>query len=368
MKIVQRLIAAFIILISFYTPVLATYPTPNAEKKYDVFGIGTATVDIITRVSEEEFKRLLVVPYNVKKGEMIYIDEKTANNLQSRMKNRSIIAGDSAANVMVDIASLGGKSAFNTIVADDELGQMFNRSLQNYDVVAINEPKTDNYKTARNLIFVTPDGERTMLTYSGIAEEFGQVDIKYHKIKDYKVVYVEGGIWDNDGKKSKATLRAFNAAKRVGALKAFALHDSLFVNKYREQFLKIIQDVDLIFCNEKEAMSLFNVANHEESIAEFQKLGKVSIMTASDKGAYLIYNNEVVHIPPKVKPEKVVDTTGAGDAFTAGFIYGYINGMSLEESGEIGAQAAAYIIQQIGARPKEKLSKIVKVKFASTQN
>jgi sugar/nucleoside kinase (ribokinase family) len=338
---------------------LAEYSKPNNNKKFDVFGVGTATIDIITKVSEEDFKRFLSIPYNVKKGEMIYIDEKTVNDLQSKMKNSEVIAGDSAANVMVDIASLGGKSAFNTIVADDELGLMFNKSLEDFGVVAVNQPKTDNFQTARNLIFVTPDGERTMLTYSGIAEEFNQTDIKYHQIKDYKIVYIEGGIWDNEGKKTKATLRTFNTAKKVGAQKAFALHDTLYVNKYREQFLELIKTVDLVFCNEKEALALFKTKDIDDAIKQFQALDKITIMTASAKGAYIISKNEVIHVPTKVTQEKVVDTTGSGDAFTAGFIYGYINGKSLKEAGDIGANAAAYIIQQIGARPKGKLSDIL---------
>ncbi len=338
---------------------LAIQSNLDTNKKFDVFGIGTATIDVITRVSEEDFKRFLSVPYNVKKGEMIYIDEKTVNDLQSKMKNSEIIAGDSAANVMVDLSSLGGKSAFNTIVADDDLGVMFNKSLEDFGVVAINQPKTDNFRTARNLIFVTPDGERTMLTYSGIAEEFGQTDIKYHQIKDYKIVYIEGGIWDNDGKKTKATLRAFNTAKRVGAQRAFALHDALYVNKYREQFLDLVKNVDLVFCNEKEAFALFKISSIDGAIKKFQELNKVVIMTASANGAYIIRGEKVIHVPTKVSQEKVVDTTGAGDAFTAGFLYGYVGGKTLEESGEIGAKAAAYIIQQIGARPKGKLSEIL---------
>ncbi len=349
----------FCAIILFSQNCLADGPSPSSVKKYDVFGVGTATIDVITKVSEDDFKRYLSVPYNIKKGEMIYIDEKTVNELQSKMKNSEIMAGDSAANVMVDIASLGGKSAFNTIVADDELGLLFNKSLEDFGVLALNQPKTDNFRTARNLIFVTPDGERTMLTYNGIAEEFGQTDVKYHHIKDYKMVYVEGGIWDNDGKKAKATLRTFNTAKRVGALRAFALHDSLYVNKYREQFLDLIKNVDLIFCNEKEAFALFKTKDIESSVQKFKELGKTTIMTASSKGAYIINKDEVIHIPALVSQDKVIDTTGSGDAFTAGFIYGYLKGKTLQESGEIGAKAAAYIIQQLGARPKGKLADIL---------
>ncbi len=356
----QKLLLHFLLL--FLLSIQSSFadnPTLNSSKKFDVFGVGTATIDVITRISEEDFKRYLAVPYNIKKGEMIYIDEKTVNELQSKMKNSEIMAGDSAANVMVDISSLGGKSAFNTIVADDELGLLFNKSLEDFGVVAVNQPKTDNFQTARNLIFVTPDGERTMLTYSGIAEEFGQTDIKYHQIKDYKMVYVEGGIWDNDGKKSKATLRTFNTAQRVGAQKAFALHDTLYVNKYREQFLELIKNSDLVFCNEKEAFALFKTKDIDDAISKFKKLGKITIMTASAKGAYIINKDEVIHIPALVPQEKVVDTTGSGDAFTAGFIYGYLKGKTLQECGEIGAKAAAYVIQQLGARPKGKLSDIL---------
>jgi len=353
-------IAPFIILIAFVNCAQAQLPEIS-NKKYDVFGIGTATIDIISQISEEDFKRLLSIPYNISKGEMKYVDENTVNTLQARMKNSKVMPGDSAANVMVALASLGGKTAFNTIVADDSLGVMFNKSLEETSVHPVNKPKTDNFKTARNLIFVTPDGERTMLTYSGIAEQFSQVDIKYHKIKDYKLVYIEGGIWDNEGRKSKATRRALNSAKRVGTLKAFALHDSFFVKKYRDQFLDIVQDVDFIFCNEGEGKALFDVKDFESAITEFKKLSAITVMTASEKGAYIINGEQVIHVPSKVVKKDILDTTGAGDGFTAGFLYGYINGKDLRASGELGAEVASFIIEQIGARPRVKLSDVIKL-------
>lgn len=327
-------------------------------KKYDVFGVGNSMVDIIVKVSEQELAQLL--PPGVKKGGDIHIDEASMQSIMKRMKDITIIPGGSSANVMVNISSFNGKAAFNSVIKDDELGKLFKESMDNARVSYLSPINNQGKATATCLTFITPDGDRTFVVNIGTAADMSERYIDYSQIKDSKVLYTEGSIWDHEGTtRAKAATKAIGVANRMGVKVAFNLHDEFYISQYRSQFLRLLPMIDIVISNENGAKKLFATDDLTQVIQQYQKRNKIGIVTLGAKGAIIITKNEIIHIPALVEKKDVVDTTGAGDAFAAGFLYGYTHGKSLKESGHIGAQAASQIIRQLGARPNRPLAEIL---------
>ncbi len=322
-------------------------------KTYDVSAIGNAIVDVIA-FADEAF----VQKNGVQKGTMMLIDEQRAHSLYDAMGAGTEVSGGSAANTLAGMASLGAKTAFIGKVFDDELGRIFRHDMRAVGVDFDTPSATSGRSTARCLILVTPDGQRTMNTFIGACNELYESDIDEALIATSRIVYGEGYMWDMDCTKS-ALRKAFALAKKHGAKVAFTLSDVFCVARSRDEFLALIaSDFDILFCNEGELAALYPDLSWEAQLDAVQKSCPLVAVTRGEKGSIILTPSERVTIAPAAVT-KVVDTTGAGDLYAAGFLYGLTHGKSLAECGRLGSACAAQIIQHLGARVQQPLKKLV---------
>jgi sugar/nucleoside kinase (ribokinase family) len=278
---------------------------------------------------------------------MTLIDEDVAIKMQS-LKPTKVGAGGAAANSVANISIMGGKAGFLGTVSNDQTGQDFNQSLKKLNIAHINDPKEFDEISGKSYIFITPDADRTMFTYIGSADNITHDDVKYDALDEYKVLFTEAFLWDR-GEMSDVVKKSFATMRGRGGLNAFTLSAEFVVKKYREDLLDLMSHIDVLFGNESEYKALFATNNLPAVIKQLQKFDTVSVMTLGKDGAMIILKENVIFVPaPKIK--KVVDATGAGDAFAAGFLYGFTHGKSLKECGRLGAQMAGRVIGQIGAR------------------
>lgn len=325
----------------------------SQEKPYDVVAIGNAIVDVLSFSSEA-----FVQENGVQKGTMMLIDEARAESLYDKMGSCTEVSGGSAANTLAGMASLGSKTAFIGKVFDDELGRIFRHDLRAVGVDFDTLPATTGRATARCLILVTPDGQRTMNTFIGACNEIYENDIDATLIAKAKVVYGEGYMWDLDCTK-RAITKAFADAKASGAKIAFTLSDVFCVNRSREEFVAMLEnDLDILFCNEAELHALFPDMAFEAILDLIQGKAEVIAVTRSEKGSIILSKDARVTVPAEPIRE-LIDTTGAGDLYAAGFLYGYTQGKPLAECGRLGSICAAEIIQHLGARAQRPLSRLV---------
>lgn len=321
--------------------------------KYDVLCIGNAIVDILAR-TEDDF----LIENNIIKGAMNLIDGERAELLYSRMGPAIEASGGSAGNTAAGIASLGGRSAYFGKVAADHLGKIYTHDIRGQGVAFDTPPLLEGAPTARSMIFVTPDGERSMNTYLGACVELGVEDIESSKVSTSKVVYFEGYLWDPPRAK-EAIVMAAKIAHEYGGEVAMTLSDPFCVDRYREEFLQLMRSrtVDIVFANEAEVKSLYQTASFEAALEALRADCKLAAVTRSEHGSIIICGEETVPVEA-IKIDTLVDTTGAGDLYAAGFLFGYTNGYSLEQSGKLGSLAAGIVIQQIGPRPMNNLNDI----------
>lgn len=318
-------------------------------QQLDVIGFGNAIVDVISRAEEAFLDR-----HDMRKGGMTLIDEARAEAVYAAMGPGVEISGGSAANTMVGVAALGGRSGFVGKVRDDELGGIFAHDIRAAGVAFATPPAASGPVTARCLILVTPDGERTMNTFLGAAQDLSPADVDEAMVASAAVTYLEGYLWDPPAAK-EAFLKAAGIAHRAGRTVALTLSDAFCVGRYRAEFLELIRNgtVDLVFANEAELSSLYETG-FDEALARLRADARRAVVTRSEKGALCVAGEEFVTVSafPVVR---VVDTTGAGDLFAAGFLHGFARGFTAEESLKLGALAASEIIGHIGARPERKL-------------
>ncbi len=314
--------------------------------RYDVLGIGNAIVDVIAR-AEDDF----LIKQNMQKGSMALIDEGRAKSIYDAMGPATESSGGSAANTIAGVASFGAKAAFVGKVREDNLGKAFAHDIRALGVGFDTPQAADGPSTACCYIMVTPDGERTMNTYLGAAQNLSPSDIDPKLIGDAAITYLEGYLWDPPHAK-EAFLKASKAAHDAGRMVALTLSDAFCVGRYRDEFLKLMRDktVDLIFANEAELKSLYETADFDTAVAVLQKDTKLAVVTRSEKGCVVVSGDGVKAVPA-APVEKVVDTTGAGDLFAAGFLFGLARGRGHVACGKLGALAAAEVIQHMGARP-----------------
>ena len=322
-------------------------------KPYHVVAIGNAIVDVLA-FADDAF----VNAQEMRKGAMCLIDGKRAEELYGAMGTATEVSGGSAANTLAGLASLGANTAFIGKVNNDELGKIFRHDL-NAVGVEFKTPATENGQpTARCLIVVTPDGQRTMNTYLGAAGEIHNGDIDAALIANAQVVYGEGYMWDLDCTK-KALRLAFAEAKKAGAKVAFTLSDVFCVERSREDYLKMIEeDFDILFCNHEEAKALYPGKELEEILPLLQGKCDVIAVTCGSKGSVILTPNERVEVDA-IWVTEVVDTTGAGDLYAAGFLYGYTQGLPLAECGRLGSACASDIIAHLGARAQKSLRRLL---------
>lgn len=323
-----------------------------ADTTYDVVGIGNAIVDIIGRCNDA-----FLAEHGAPKGHMRLVDAPTVEALYKAMGPAIEISGGSAANTMTGIASLGGKAGFIGKISDDELGHIFGHDIRAAGVAFQTKPAEGGQPTARSLILVTPDGERTMNTFLGVAPELDQREVDAEMISAAQVIYLEGYLFDRP--EAKAAFRqAVKIAKGAGRKVALTLSDSFCVDRHRAEFLDLIRSgVDILFANESEITSLYRVESFEEAARQARGACELAVLTRSAKGSLILNGEKAITVAPE-RVARVVDTTGAGDLYAAGFLYGLTAGKPLEMCGRLGSLAAAEIISHVGARPETPLAQL----------
>ena len=305
-----------------------------------ILGIGNAIVDVICKV-EDKF----ITQNNLTKSTMKLVDEVEFKKLLSTLKIEETVSGGSVANSIVGLSQLGNKVGFIGKVSDDDLGNKYEEGLKKENVQFFYSKKKEAIPTGTCLILITPDSERTMITFLGTAGKINENDIDENVVKSSEILFLEGYLWD-EGDPKKAFEKAINNSNKV----AMSLSDLFCVDRHKSHFLDLVKNkLDITFANEQEIMSLINVKNFDEVINFAREINKLVVITRGDKGAIAISNNEIVECSAK-KNLKIKDLTGAGDLFAGGFLHGLINNKSTKESLENGTEMSSKIIQIIGAR------------------
>ena len=305
-----------------------------------VLGIGNAIVDVICKVEESFLSK-----NNLTKSTMKLVDEAEFKKLLSSLKIEQTIAGGSVANSIVGLSQLGNQVSFIGKVNNDDLGNKYEKSLINENVKYCYQKKTESIPTGTCLILITPDSERTMVTFLGIAGKINDKDIDENAVKNSQLTFLEGYLWD-EGEPKKAFDKAISISKKT----AMSLSDLFCVERNKKSFFDLVNNkLDITFANEQEILSLINSKNFDEVVSFGKQLSKILVVTRGEKGSVAIQKNQVIECQSK-KDLKIVDLTGAGDLFAAGFLHGHINNMSLEESLKKGTEMSSKIIQKIGAR------------------
>jgi adenosine kinase len=317
-----------------------------ADAKYDVLGIGNAIFDVLVQTDEGFLGR-----HGMTKGGMALIDEISATSIYRDMGPATEMSGGSAANTIVGVANLGARAAYVGKVRDDQIGRLYTHDIRAAGVAFETRPAPDGPATGCCYILVTPDGERTMNTYLGAAQELMPDDIDAAQVAASAIIYLEGYLWDPKSAKD-AFVKAATIAHDAGRQVALTLSDSFCVDRYRGEFLDLMRagTVDLVFANEAELHSLYQTSDFDTALTQMRRDTKLGVVTRSEKGCVVASHDGVIAVPA-FPIDRIVDTTGAGDLFAAGFLFGLVRGAELENAGRLGALAAAEVIQHIGARP-----------------
>ena len=307
-----------------------------------VLGIGNAIVDVICKVGENFLSK-----NNLTKSTMKLVDEVEFKKLLSNLKIEKTIAGGSVANSIVGLSQLGNVVSYIGKINNDELGNKYEKSLINENVKYCYKKKEEAIPTGTCLILVTPDSERTMCTFLGIAGKISDLDIDESAVKNSEIIFLEGYLWD-EGDPQKAFDKAINLSKKS----AMSLSDQFCVNRHKKNFFELVKNkLDIVFANEQEILSLISAKSFSEVISFGKQVGKLIIITRGEKGSIAIQKNEITECDSQ-KNLKIVDLTGAGDLFASGFLHGYVNNLSTKESLEKGTEMSSKIIQKFGARLK----------------
>jgi sugar/nucleoside kinase (ribokinase family) len=322
--------------------------------RYDVTGIGNAIVDIIGRCDDAYLQTI-----GAGKGSMRLVDADEISKIYSGMGPAIETSGGSAANTLAGIASFGGRAGFIGKVADDEFGRIFSHDIRAIGVKFTAPPVSGSMPTSRSLILVTPDGERTMNTFLGISTGLDHGQLDRDLIRDSAILYLEGYLFDQAHAKA-AFREALAVAKSAGRKVALTLSDGFCVDRHRGEFLELIRSgVDILFANESEITSLYETQNFDIAADHARRDTKLAVLTRSAKGSVILADGQSISVPAQ-KIDKVIDTTGAGDLYAAGFLFGYANGQPLETSGKLASLAAAEVISHIGARPEINLDQLAR--------
>jgi len=332
---------------------------PQETTYYDVVGIGNAVVDVLAKVGEG-----FLSERGLPKGGMTLVDAKTAGKLYADLVPEREVPGGSAANTVAGLASLGGAPAFIGKIHDDELGQVFTRDIGAAGVDYFTPPLNEGPVTGRSIVLVTPDAQRTMFTYLGASKKLCAEDIDENTIKASRITYLEAYLWDEECDK-EAMIHAAEIAHAHGREVAFSLSDKSCVDRHREEFMDFVKNhVDILFGNEDELVSLFNGEDFYKALDLIKPYVNIAAITRGAKGSVVVNGRTKTFVEAE-KVETVVDTTGAGDLYAAGFLYGLTQGRSLGTCAIIGSIAAAEIIGHYGARPEISLRGLVRNKLLS---
>jgi len=324
-----------------------------ADAKYDVLGIGNALFDVLVRTDEAFLAR-----HGMTKGSMSLIDEARVAAIYQDMGPATEVSGGSAANTIVGVASLGARASYVGKVKDDQIGKLYVHDIRAAGVAFDTPAAKDGPATGCSYILVTADGERTMNTYLGAAQDLSPADIDPVEIAAARIVYLEGYLWDPKNAKDafvKAAKIAHDARRKV----ALTLSDSFCVDRYRDEFLLLMRNgtVDIVFANESELHSLYMTSDFDTALKQLRNDANLGVVTRSEKGCMVVSSEEAVAVPASPIAQ-LVDTTGAGDLFAAGFLFGLARDLPYQQCGRLGALAAAEVIQHIGARPQVSLKEL----------
>jgi sugar/nucleoside kinase (ribokinase family) len=329
-----------------------------SKENLDLVGIGNAIVDVLTKTGDDFLRA-----NKINKGTMTLIEADQAEALYAKMGPGTEVSGGSAANTVAAFASMSGKAGYIGKVANDQLGSVFRHDIRAIGVAFETPALTDGPPTARCLILITPDAQRTMCTFLGACVWIAPSDLDEEMIKNSKVTYLEGYLFDRP--RAKLTFRkASEIARGAGKKVALTLSDPFCVDRHRDEFLDLIKNgTDILFANEAELLSLYKADEFEQAVKQGRESCPLVIVTRSAKGSLILNGNDTVEVA--AEPVKaIVDTTGAGDMYAAGFLYGYTKGKSLAECGRAASIVAAEVIQHVGARPQLDLAKLLKEKKA----
>jgi adenosine kinase len=323
------------------------------QPKYDVLTIGNAIVDVLAH-TEEDF----LVREGLVKGSMRLIDGVEADRLYTHMGPAQLISGGCAGNTAAGVAAFGGRAAFIGKVADDELGRFFRHDMAALGIHFPTAPLSDGTPTARSMILITPDSERTMNTHLAACQELTPDDIDRATVEGAAITYLEGYLWD-PAKAKQAFRVAAGIAHKAGRKVAITLSDSFCVDRYRDEFLELMRSgtLDMIFANRAEALSLYQTSDFATAIDALAKDIPLAAVTMSEEGSIVIAGEKRVQVPA-APVEKLVDLTGAGDLYAAGFLFGLARGEKLEDCARLGSLAAAEVISHVGARPAASLKNL----------
>ncbi|HTV23547.1 MAG TPA: adenosine kinase [Polyangiaceae bacterium] len=324
-----------------------------SEMELDVVGVGNAIVDVLAAASDE-----FLAQHGLAKGSMTLIDEGRARELYGSMGPAREASGGSAANTMAGVASLGGRPAYIGRVCNDQLGEIFSHDMRASGIHFAVPPAAGGPSTARCLILVTPDAQRTMNTYLGACVDLCAEDVDDDLVRRGQVLYLEGYLWDKP-KAKDAFIKAARIASAAGRRVALTLSDSFCVARHRESFLDLVaRHVDILFANESEIKALYATDSFDEAVQHARRDTKLAALTRGARGSVLVAGSELVEVAA-APVSRVIDTTGAGDLYAAGVLFGLTHGDSLAAAGRRGSIAAAEVITHYGARPEQRLSELV---------
>ena len=326
-----------------------------SDARYDVLGIGNAIFDVLVKTDESFLGR-----HGMTKGSMTLIDEARAGAIYRDMGPATEMSGGSAANTIVGVASLGGRAAYVGKVKDDQIGRLYIHDIRAAGVAFETAAASEGPATGCSYILVTGDGERTMNTYLGAAQQLAPADIDPVQIASARIVYLEGYLWDPKDAK-EAFVKASSIAHEAGRRVALTLSDSFCVDRYRDEFIELMRKatVDIVFANEAELHSLYQTSDFDTALGQLRADARLGVVTRSEKGCVVASGEGVIAVPA-FPIEALVDTTGAGDLFAAGFLFGLVRGTGYENAGRLGALAAAEVIQHVGARPQVSLKELAR--------
>ncbi len=327
--------------------------TSNLERPFDVIGIGNAIVDILVKADDSFLKG-----HSLTKGSMSLVNQEKANSLYEAIGPGMETSGGSAANTLSGISQLGGKAEFIGRVKKDQLGEIFTHDIRSVGTEFTTQPVLTGPSTARCIILVTPDGERTMCTYLGASIQLEPEDIELSKIKQSKVLYLEGYLWDAPAAK-RAFLTAAEKAKSNNCKVALSLSDSFCVERHRESFLELVETkIDILFANENEIISLYQSKDFEDALEQLKGHCNLAAVTRGGKGSVVLNGLEQIKIPVYTLGD-LIDTTGAGDLYASGFLHGYINNKDPFTCGCMGSICSGIVVTQMGPRPQTSLKKLL---------
>lgn len=320
--------------------------------RFDVVGLGNAIVDILSPADDA-----FLQAWGIQKDAMTLVDEPRAHALTAETRNPVITSGGSGANTIAGIASFGGSAAYIGKTANDDLGRQFRDELTRTGVPFATQPLEGGPATARCIIFVNDDGARSMSTFLGASVLFSKADVDADLVRSGKILYLEGYLFDKDDAKA-AFVHASEIAKVAGRLVSLTLSDSFCVDRHRDSFLHLVQNhVDILFANEEELLSLYQTRDFDEAVLRLRADTAIAAVTRSEKGSVVIGDGEPIVIAAE-PVAKVVDTTGAGDQYAAGFLFGYAKGLPLATCARLGHIAAAEVISHFGPRPDVSLARL----------